>query len=56
MAGSAAVLIAWILGYVVQRRLFPDTRLGPVGYVATTLVMGGAWGVAASVGVMAVTL
>jgi hypothetical protein len=55
-AGSVAVLVAWALGFVVQRRLFPDARLGPVAYATTTFVMGGAWGVAASVGVMAVTL
>jgi hypothetical protein len=56
LAGGSAVLIAWALGFLVQRRLFPDAKLGPFGYLATTIVMGGAWGVAAAAGLVAVTV
>jgi len=52
-AGGIAVLIAWALGWLVQQRLFPEAKLGVFGYVATTLVMGGAWGVAATLGIIA---
>ncbi len=55
-AGSVAVLIAWGLGWLVQRRLFPDAKLGALGYLATTVVMGGAWGIAAASGLVAVTI
>ncbi len=54
-AGAGAVLIAWGLGWLVQRRLFPDAKVGALGYVATTLVMGGAWGAAAAFGLVLVT-
>lgn len=54
-AGAGAVLIAWGLGWLVQRRLFPDAKVGALGYLATTLVMGGAWAAAAALGLILVT-
>lgn len=51
-AGGVAVLIAWGLGWLVQRRLFRDCPIGPVAYAVTTVVMGGAWAAAAAVGLV----
>jgi nitrate reductase gamma subunit len=55
ITGLFAVVVAFGLGLLVQRRLFPEAKLGPFAYVVTTVVMGGAWGTAAALGLIAVT-
>lgn len=52
--GICAVIIAWGLGYAVQGRLFPNAKLSAAGYLATTCVMGGAWVLAAALGLRVV--
>jgi|GEM_PF-1999649 len=40
----------WGLGHIVQRRLFHERAVGVFGYIAATIVVGGALGVAAALG------
>jgi hypothetical protein len=50
LLGLSFLLIAYVIGYWVQRRLFRDLAVGPVGYLISTVVIGGAFGLAGLVG------
>jgi hypothetical protein len=48
--GAAALLVAYAIGYLVQRRLFGDRSVGLVGYLVSSVVLGLAFGAAALLG------
>ena len=53
--GTIAILIAYALGFFVQRRLFADRAVGVAGYVASSLAIGAASAIAAGIGLLAFT-
>jgi len=51
--GSVALLVAFALGYDVQRRLFRERAVGPGGYLVCAFAVGAASALAAGVGLAA---
>lgn len=50
LVGTVLLVLAYGIGFWVQRRLFGERAVDLVGYVASSVVVGGAFGVAALIG------
>src|SRR6185295_11578050 len=53
--GTIAILIAYALGFFVQRRLFADRAVGVAGYVASSFAIGLGSAIAGVLGLLAFT-
>ena len=53
--GTIAILVAYALGFPIQRRLFADRSVGLLGYLASSFAIGAASGVAGVLGLLAFT-
>lgn len=56
LVGSIALVVAYAIGYFVQRRLFGERAVDVAGYVASSALVGGASGIAGVLGLAIFTL